>query len=1229
MVGDGGYYLTLINAYTKYSFQLSIFTLAFKLREQNQPLIQMTKTRRNLAAIFILSCASFAGYAQQPKLVIPAGNTGRIDHMQFSPDARNLITTFGSDEIILWTIPNKQVYNKYRLPGRITSALIFPSGKTIAGSSTNGSLGFWDYLGKDSARIKNNREAISSMDITPGGRQIVSCNTDTTLTVYDVFQDKVIFHRNTGDPLDNVKVSHRGDLAVFGDRAGKIYLLNLNSKEAEFYNKVCDGPVRDLKFNPNDSLLAAGDGKGNIYLINLQPFKVIYSIKAFSSQAFSVSFYKNLIIATGRDNARNLKFFRLADGKEENYLPLFHENENSPSFLYGIYSHALSSDGLLAVPNADGSVDCWNLESKRLDFTLNGDSAPIYDIESDGNGLVYFATENKAGVYDLQGISDRSKIFSSSNPFLQVSQGSGKVAVLGSDTLISLLTVKGELISSFRANSEVFNAPVRLLNDGRVIYRSSPSTLVLRDLKSRKIKIIKIDNCYDYKLSASGTRLVALSNKNSIRIWDRMKWKNIKNISAPDLKAFDINESGTELAGIYLNGNRPVIRLVQLDDYKVISEIAVPDSVNIDRVYLINDSQTLLTISRTSLKFNQGEDYSIRVWDLKNDKYSGRLTGHTALVSDVIPFNNNTVISASMDGTMRLWSLLSNREIASIVPFKNGEWVVINPRGIFDASPLAMPRLHFILDNEEISLNQLKENFYEPKMLQKLLGYSDEPFIVNPAASGYHLYPEIRFVPPDFNDGILTASFGDQGGGIGKISVLINGKEAIEDARQMHGYDSVHQSFNYPVNGHPFLKPGSLNKVSVVVYNKYGYKISNEKSIYLLSDLKGGASGNPDLYAIIIGISDYKGSDIDLTFAAKDAEDFANAIQLGAIKYLGKDHVFIHRLTTLKKDSLSWPGKRNIEQTFTELAGKAQPKDILLVYISGHGVDDTENNEFYFLTADADSRTANDPLARPGVGLSSSSLVRLIKQVPALKQLMIVDACHSGDIVSGLGGQADLNSGSIRALEKVKDRTGMYILASSEGQDVSYESSLFDQGLLTYSLLFGLKGAGLQEGEMADVVSLLQFVNGNVPVLAEDIGKEQKPVIKIPDDISSFDIGKMTTEEKDKIQIKSPKPIVARSNFQNQVTFNDDLQIGALVDARMKDYRDLLKNKFIFLDENSFNNAIQVFGRYQQGKNILTVNYRVFKNNILIREETLTAETPENLAKAIAEKIMVVIDQQK
>ena len=102
------------------------------------------------------------------------------------------------------------------------------------------------------------------------------------------------------------------------------------------------------------------------------------------------------------------------------------------------------------------------------------------------------------------------------------------------------------------------------------------------------------------------------------------------------------------------------------------------------------------------------------------------------------------------------------------------------------------------------------------------------------------------------------------------------------------------------------------------------------------------------------------------------------------------------------------------------------------------------------------------------------------------------------------------SSVEIRALERMKDRTGMYVLAGSAADAVSYEASLYGQGLLTYSLLFGIKGAALRNSEFVDIMTLFQYSANKVPELAKDIGGVQKPEIRIPHGGQSFDIGRLT-----------------------------------------------------------------------------------------------------------------------
>jgi hypothetical protein len=59
----------------------------------------------------------------------------------------------------------------------------------------------------------------------------------------------------------------------------------------------------------------------------------------------------------------------------------------------------------------------------------------------------------------------------------------------------------------------------------------------------------------------------------------------------------------------------------------------------------------------------------------------------------------------------------------------------------------------------------------------------------------------------------------------------------------------------------------------------------------------------------------------------------------------------------------------------------------------------------------------------------------------------------------------------------------------------AYETSVYGQGLLTYSLLFGMKsGTALQNSSYVDVDALFQFSADKVKDLAKGIGGIQEPL---------------------------------------------------------------------------------------------------------------------------------------
>jgi hypothetical protein len=311
------------------------------------------------------------------------------------------------------------------------------------------------------------------------------------------------------------------------------------------------------------------------------------------------------------------------------------------------------------------------------------------------------------------------------------------------------------------------------------------------------------------------------------------------------------------------------------------------------------------------------------------------------------------------------------------------------------------------------------------------------------------------------------------------------------------------------------------------------------------------------------------------------------------------ERVYVTLLSTdaEEKSRQDVSSKATIKKAFADVAAKAQAQDILVIYFSGHGVNygAAESGQFYYLTKDIASENLSDPEIRNNYAISSSELTEWIKAIPALKQVMIIDACNSGKIVEDLAaGSKDLNSSQVRALDRMKDRTGMFILTGSAADKVSYEAGQYGQGLLTYSLLQGMSGLALTEDKRVDVMTLFQYSRDKVPDLAKGIGGIQTPMLAFPASGASFDIG--IVDSGVKIPVAQVKPVFIRNNFQNEETFSDEL---ALTKALGDYFRRLTikgaQAELIYVDVSEYENAYSVKGRYTVQGDAVEVRARLFK----------------------------------
>lgn len=230
---------------------------------------------------------------------------------------------------------------------------------------------------------------------------------------------------------------------------------------------------------------------------------------------------------------------------------------------------------------------------------------------------------------------------------------------------------------------------------------------------------------------------------------------------------------------------------------------------------------------------------------------------------------------------------------------------------------------------------------------------------------------------------------------------------------------------------------------------------------------------------MIVGISRFKNSDINLQYAAKDARDFYDF--LIKERNFAPDHVQI--LTdeeATRANILSVLGSNWLPRV-------AEPDDLVMIYFSSHGSpSDIDVGGVNYLVAHD-----TDPKNLFITGIAMQDLARIIKgRVQAQRIVLLLDACHSGVVApSSKGLQRVCNVDP----DKVVQGTGQLVITSSMPSQRSWESSRYKGSVFTKHLIDGLR----KDGVNTNLGEAFNYLESQVQrEVLRDRGLLQTPVMK-------------------------------------------------------------------------------------------------------------------------------------
>jgi Caspase domain len=486
------------------------------------------------------------------------------------------------------------------------------------------------------------------------------------------------------------------------------------------------------------------------------------------------------------------------------------------------------------------------------------------------------------------------------------------------------------------------------------------------------------------------------------------------------------------------------------------------------------------------------------------------------------------VLAALGDGTIRWYRWSDGKELLALfVDRESRAWVAWTPSGYYSASPGGEELIGWHVNRgweqpaDFFPAARFRDTYARPDIVERVLDTMDEAEAVrlaNAARPGKtapapaiieRLPPVINILAPTNASSVPGESIrldyivrSPSGLSVDAVEALINGRPAGAQ-RGFQRIGDTADMFKQCLTDSNSLMQGCRGSIDVQLplgssevglFARSGALAGDVVKINLTRASAATADEllKPKLYALVVGISAYDNSDYNLGYAAKDARDFAAALQ-NQKGGLYSDVI----LRTLPDGAAS---ARAIRDGLDWLTKQVTSRDVGLVYLAGHGVLD-ERERFYFLAADSDAaQLRGSAVPREDIQDALNAL--------AGKALLFLDACHAGAVVgtSKTRGLVDINS---VVNEFTRTERGVVVFTASTGRQTSQENSAWGNGAFTKAVIEGLgmpgkKAAADYRGDGKITTSALDlYISERVKALT---GGDQSPVMIRPSTVPDFPI---------------------------------------------------------------------------------------------------------------------------
>ena len=955
----------------------------------------------------------------------------------FSPDGKQVFTISKDFTGKLWDVGTGNVLkeinegNYYENGYQFTSVQFSPDGKRVILGSEGGRVTLIDInSGEKFLRLKGHNDLVTSSRFSFDGKKIITTSNDSTAKIWDSQTGRLLFilKNETGKVSDarfspdlkriiTICNNYQGVQKIW-DAENGIHIADVKEKYNYGVTNIC--------FSPDGKELLTSSAE--IYDAFTGVYKRSVNSNIFSTYATYSPDGKRIAVISYGDSS--LKIFEAQTGLLLNQMKgIPYKN----GYINTVLTFSPDNKYIVSLSKNDCAF-LWSVETGKTIFELKG-VAKAADISvfspdfrkkasSFGPNIVLWDVESSAVQLTLDTGTDtlNSLLFSSDcKKLLSVSQNNN----------IKIWNTSDAKLLSFFHTAETLQI-VRFMNTpGRLIATTdSNMILVLDDVNGRVFNKFSSGNSKINAISVSwdSKRIFTNSEDGISTLWDVTSGKMILRFKTGEVKSSNFLPGDNKIL-LFGKGVSNKVSIwdiksgIPLYDFGYArfidfssnwKKLALSSDLNYNYTATVWDLESgkiitplkgnhLEYIAKTGFSYDglflatASWDNTIGIWDASTGIKINELRGHSAGVTNAGFLKEKPrLVSESWDLSTKLWDLTKSRPIYSRYEINNSDDIISIASGFYMASQAGTLFLHYVTkDLKVISFEQLDVKYNRPDKVLEAIGSTDTALIKSYRKAWEKRIKKLGIDTTQFREGYSVPECDfvnrDQIEAEQKTEMLRLHIKAIDSSYLL-------DRFNIWVNESPLFGQRGINirrKNSNSLDTIITIKLSQgENRIECsITNVNGTESYRMPLYVnytptvkqkeslrfIGIGIDRFSENGHDLQYSVKDIRDLSAKLKEKYGNDIQIDTLFNENVNSSNVRAL----KKQLQQTTVN--------DKVILAYSGHGL--LSNDYDYYLS----TFTVN--FSKPEQnGLPYEELENLLDSIPARRKLMLIDACHSGEV---------------------------------------------------------------------------------------------------------------------------------------------------------------------------------------------------------------------------------------